>query len=61
MNDDTGGKVRRIVRGVGFLAIVGTLCISVFRLEGDAQNLVLGALMGALGTMIIFFYPQDHQ
>lgn len=58
--NDTGGFTRRLVRGIGFLAIVGTLCASVFLLQGDAQNLVLGSLMGALGTMILFFFPKEH-
>lgn len=60
MNEDTGGIVRRVTRAVGFLAIVGTLCVSVFKLSGDAQNLVVGALMGALGTMMFFYFPKDH-
>lgn len=60
MNDDTGGGTRRITRSIGFLLIVGTLCVSVFRLSGEAQNLVVGALMGSLGTMILFYFPKDH-
>ena len=52
--------IRTIVRAIGFLVPLITLCIALFILA-DVRDTLVGAVMGAASTAAIFMYkkPED--
>ena len=49
--------IRTIVRAIGFLVPLITLCISLFILD-DVRDTLVGAVMGAASTAAIFIYKK---
>ena len=50
------GLVRRVVRGIGFLAIIGTVC---YRAIENSEGAIKTVEM-AVAFMLGFYYPKDH-
>lgn len=49
--------IRTIVRAIGFLVPLITLCIALFILD-DVRDTLVGAVMGAASTAAIFIYKK---
>jgi hypothetical protein len=51
--------IRTIVRAIGFLVPLITLCIALFILD-DVRDTLVGAVMGAASTAAIFIYKKSE-
>lgn len=53
--------IRAVTRALGFLLPLGSLCAAMFVLDGDIKQLIIGGLIGGVGTASVFYFKKDEE
>jgi len=53
--------IRSVTRTLSFITILIICGIMVFKLTGEAQALIIGALINSLGTIVVFYFKREEK
>ena len=57
----TAAQIRSWTRTWAFLILLGNLNALVWYVGGEAQTLLLGALVGSLSTALVFYFKRPEE
>lgn len=52
--------VRAVTRALGFLLPLTSLCVAMFVLK-ESSDLLIGGMIGAVGTASVFYFKKDER